>query len=346
MAGVRVFLLSAALSRFEGAGVAFLSGLSRPLFPLYTPVEKPLMNSAVDFSEKMKDIATQVVVLSALALLGGILSAINSTPPMGEMGDFMYVFSRVTACFGIWGLATGIGLWRRWRWARVSMIVFGVILVVCGALLPVVILLPVGGAADWTWKFILLKVAGLALLALVLLGGVRWWKFFTQSSMNAYFLEDRVDMKREPGDRKLLAKLGGFALLALIVAISIPNLRVSPVATNQASSVGLLRRINAAQTEHARLHPEEGFAPSLAKLGSPSGDGTLHTDVATRTKRGYVFTLTAAPPDSNGRISKYTVTARPRRFGKDGFRNFFIDETGIVRVTGEDRAATAQDPSL
>ena len=55
------------------------------------------------------------------------------------------------------------------------MLVFGGFLVAFGALLPAVMMLPLGGAAEWTWKFILLKVVGLALLLLVLYGGLRWW---------------------------------------------------------------------------------------------------------------------------------------------------------------------------
>jgi hypothetical protein len=148
------------------------------------------LNRASDFSGKIKDIASQVMVFSALALLGGMLSMWNNPRPMGEMGHFMYAFSRVTVCFGVWGLATGIGLWRKWPWARISMLVFGVILVAFGALLPAVLMLPLGGAAEWTWKFILLKVVGLALLLLVLAGGVRWWKYFTGKSVKSYFHQD------------------------------------------------------------------------------------------------------------------------------------------------------------
>jgi len=70
------------------------------------------------------------------------------------------------------------------------MLVFGVILVAFGALLPAVLMLPLGGAAEWTWKFILLKVVGLALLLLVLAGGVRWWKYFTGKSVKSYFHQD------------------------------------------------------------------------------------------------------------------------------------------------------------
>src|SRR2546428_7108485 len=92
----------------------------------------------------MKDTASQVIVFSAFALLGGSLSLWNNPRPMGEFGHFGYAFSRVTVCFGVWGLATGIGLWRKWRWARISMLVFGGILVTRGALLPAVMMLPVG----------------------------------------------------------------------------------------------------------------------------------------------------------------------------------------------------------
>ena len=77
------------------------------------------LNGATDFSGKMKDIASQVMVFSALALLGGILSMWNNPRPMGEMGHFMHAFSGVTVCFGVWGLATGVGLWRKWPWARI-----------------------------------------------------------------------------------------------------------------------------------------------------------------------------------------------------------------------------------
>jgi len=76
----------------------------------------------------------------------------------------------------LWRLGAG---YRRWTLAQVALgphlLAFGGILVAFGALLPAVMMLPLGGAAEWTWKFILLKVVGLALLLLVLYGGLRWW---------------------------------------------------------------------------------------------------------------------------------------------------------------------------
>ena len=56
--------------------------------------------------------------------------------------------------------------------------------------------------------------------------------------------------------------------------------------------------------------------------------------------------MLAAPPDSGGRIKKYTLIGRPQHFGKDETRSFFTDESGALHFTAENRAPTAQDPVL
>jgi len=38
--------------------------------------------------------------------------------------------------------------------------------------------------------------------------------------------------------------------------------------------------------------------------------------------------------------------ARPQHYGKNTNHNFFMDESGVLRFTTENRAATAQDPAL
>jgi hypothetical protein len=45
-------------------------------------------------------------------------------------------------------------------------------------------------------------------------------------------------------------------------------------------------------------------------------------------------------------VKTYTITARPRVLGKTGLQNFFMDESGILRATQEDRVATGSDPSF
>jgi len=85
---------------------------------------------------------------------------------------------------------------------------------------------------------------------------------------------------------------------------------------------------------------------SLAELGPKSGEELIDPVLATGRRNGYVYLLTAAPPDPSRHVTQYFVTARPQKYGKFGIRCFFIDESGVIRFTAEDRAPTAQDPAL
>ena len=60
----------------------------------------------------------------------------------------------------------------------------------------------------------------------------------------------------------------------------------------------------------------------------------------------YAFTMIAGPADARGRITKYTVVARPEKSGHDGWRRFFIDESGVIRWTTEDRPPTVLDAPI
>lgn len=45
-------------------------------------------------------------------------------------------------------------------------------------------------------------------------------------------------------------------------------------------------------------------------------------------------------------VETWTYTARPVERGRTGYRSFFADQTGVIRATSEDRAATASDPPI
>jgi hypothetical protein len=62
-------------------------------------------------------------------------------------------------------------------------------------------------------------------------------------------------------------------------------------------------------------------------------------------KNNYVFTYEAGRPDATGKITAYTVSARPAKW-QSGVQSFFTDQTAIIRGTNENRAATASDPAL
>jgi hypothetical protein len=54
----------------------------------------------------------------------------------------------------------------------------------------------------------------------------------------------------------------------------------------------------------------------------------------------YQVQYTPGPVEADGLIRTYALRARA---GNYGFRNFYTDQSGLVRVTRENRAATAQD---
>src|SRR6202041_778142 len=57
----------------------------------------------------------------------------------------------------------------------------------------------------------------------------------------------------------------------------------------------------------------------------------------------YNLQYTPGKPDSEGRVTSYTLTARPGNFG---FRSYYTDESGVLRATAEDRAPTVQDAPI
>lgn len=80
-----------------------------------------------------------------------------------------------------------------------------------------------------------------------------------------------------------------------------------------------------------------------ASDGAPSSEhaGFIDSDLAsTHVRSGYRFAYEKTSIDT------YTITASPLEFGKTGTRNFFADESGVLRFTTEDRQATANDPPV
>jgi hypothetical protein len=155
-------------------------------------------------------------------------------------------------------------------------------------------------------------------------------------------------MTREASDWSMLSSrlVGGFFVF-LFAAILIPHMMPpSRIATDEASAVSALRSINRAQSAYAEKRLEKGFASTLSELGQGSGADVIEQDLASGRKMHYTFAMTAGPADSDGRIMKYTVVARPEKFGKDGWRCFFTDESGVIRYTTEDRPPTVLDAPI
>jgi type IV pilus assembly protein PilA len=120
----------------------------------------------------------------------------------------------------------------------------------------------------------------------------------------------------------------------------------------EAGAVGAVRTINTAEVTYASTY-NTGYSVSLEVLGetppgvkeSASRANLITHDLAAGKKGGYIFAYRPGKKDKDGRISVYTVTARPIKWQR-GRKSIFSDQSGVIRWTGENRAPTAKDPAI
>lgn len=145
------------------------------------------------------------------ALRASRLDAPESPLPLKAMLLTMAVF--FTALSG-WGIATAIGIFRRRGWARLSMIVFAVLLVGMGGSALVGILfikLPAtGNVSAATMQNIRVGIA--AFYGAMAVIGAWWLLLFNSSATKQYFAEQAA-----PGSRPLsIAIIGWYLLLCAV----------------------------------------------------------------------------------------------------------------------------------
>jgi len=199
------------------------------------------------------------------------------------------------------------------------------------------------------WALIIALPSALASYGLGLQTGVAIFALL-QLSLVVIGVKAYYAMEREPADRRILLNriVGVSACLGTLTlaAIHIPCLVGSRIAANESYSAGAMHNICTAQYEYAKRHPEKGFAAALSDLGPPPGAAFIDQQLASGTRYGYTFTMFTARRDSSGRIAQYAVIARPLTFGASGRRSLFVDASGMIHFTAEDRAPTAQDRPL
>ena len=132
-------------------------------------------------------------------------------------------------------------------------------------------------------------------------------------------------------------------ILGLAMVVVLPRLYFRALRHFGTPTADSLMIINTAQVMYARTHPDKGFASSLAELGPSPGAELIDPVLAGGKKSGYVYVLTATPPDSSGRVTHYTLVMRPEKYTSET-ASFFTDETGVERFTFENRVPTANDP--
>jgi type IV pilus assembly protein PilA len=125
------------------------------------------------------------------------------------------------------------------------------------------------------------------------------------------------------------------AMIGVVTAIAVPALLRARMSGNEASAIGSVRAVNAAETAYANSAGRGGFAVLLSTLVTPCGVGTagfLSRDLASdpSNKSGYRITLgvgagaNVGPLDCNGTVtrSSYYASAVPLTVGSTGQRAF------------------------
>jgi type IV pilus assembly protein PilA len=141
----------------------------------------------------------------------------------------------------------------------------------------------------------------------------------------------------------LIELLIAVAIIGIIAAIAVPALLGARISGNEASAIGSIRAINAAETAYATSAARGGFADRLSTLQTPcggSGPGFLSMDLSfdPTFKSGYIVTLQASagsnpgPADCNGTPSRtgFYTSAIPRTVGVTGRRGFASNSINAV----------------
>lgn len=148
------------------------------------------------------------------------------------------------------------------------------------------------------------------------------------------------DPKPKPGLGKILLRWG-ILLGVLLAAIwsflwfVVPERQGNPTAQAEARAAASLGDIRAALSDFASA--QGGAYPE--HFESVGERVRLAAQVAQSVN--YQVQYTPGPADPNGAIRTFTLQARA---GNYGFRNFFTDDTGVLRATRENRPATSADP--
>ncbi len=136
------------------------------------------------------------------------------------------------------------------------------------------------------------------------------------------------------------------AVILIIAAIAIPNLLRSKIAANEASAVASMRAYNTSIVAYETTYVT---APTtdLSALGPSTTPSSTAADlldnllgVAAPVKSGYAFTYTPGAASASGTIASYSIIAAPLSAGT-GQRQFFTDETGVIRQTTDGSAPSA-----
>ena len=113
----------------------------------------------------------------------------------------------------------------------------------------------------------------------------------------------------------------------------VPDRRAASQTQAEAQAIASLREIARQLASYSGASGGQ-FPASLEGLGEKE-----FAPAQEAKREGYNLSYTTG--EAQGRITHFALVAQPERYG---FRSFYLDESGVLRATRENRAATADDP--
>ena len=132
------------------------------------------------------------------------------------------------------------------------------------------------------------------------------------------------------------------AIIAIIAAIAIPNLIEARKGSNEAAAIGAMRTLVTAQSLFREGDKDKdgvlNYAQSVGSLGTYN---LIDNTLGSGTKQGYIFSVLGATQ------FQWSATSSPVVMGKTGDRQFFVDESGVIRFTTSTTSpATVSSPPV
>lgn len=148
-------------------------------------------------------------------------------------------------------------------------------------------------------------------------------------------------VKAKPGLGKILLRWG--VLLGVLLGaiwsflwFVVPERQGNPTVQAEMRAAEALREIGAALSSFSAAQGG-AYPPQLESLGE-----RVRLAAQLAQSVNYQIQYTPGPVDASGTVRSFSLQARA---GNYAFRNFFLDDSGILRATKENRPATTADPS-